>query len=190
MTKADGADRYRPARLLRVPALPRWRAHLRAGRRGGAQSSPSSCGRAPLRRGQAAQITVERRRLSRSEAEAQREALIQGYRWILVDEYQDIGPGEYALIAAVAGRSLDDPDQRLSLFAVGDEDQNIYAFTGVAAHLRRICSRRLICLLPISTSSLPGKSPKSTSAMTMKSWKRSDADRSGIHRRLQQPEGR
>lgn len=48
--------------------------------------------------------------LSRSEAEAQREALIQGYRWILVDEYQDIGPEEYALISAVAGRSLEDPD--------------------------------------------------------------------------------
>ncbi len=68
--------------------------------------------------------------LSRSEAEAQREALIQGYRWILVDEYQDIGEVEYALIAAVAGRSLEDPDQRLSLFAVGDDDQNIYAFKG------------------------------------------------------------
>lgn len=70
--------------------------------------------------------------LSRAEAEAQREALIQGYRWILVDEYQDIGPEEYSLIAAVAGRSLDDPDQRLSLFAVGDDDQNIYAFTGAS----------------------------------------------------------
>lgn len=70
--------------------------------------------------------------LSRSEAEAQREALIQGYRWILVDEYQDIGPEEYALIAAVAGRSLEDPDQRLSLFAVGDDDQNIYAFAGAS----------------------------------------------------------
>ncbi len=70
--------------------------------------------------------------LSRAEAEAQRETLIQGYRWILVDEYQDIGPEEYALIAAVAGRSLEDPDQRLSLFAVGDDDQNIYAFTGAS----------------------------------------------------------
>lgn len=70
--------------------------------------------------------------LSRSEAEAQREALIQGYRWILVDEYQDIGPDEYALIAAVAGRSEADPDQRLSLFAVGDDDQNIYAFNGAS----------------------------------------------------------
>lgn len=70
--------------------------------------------------------------LSRADAEAQREALIQGYRWILVDEYQDIGPEEYALIAAVAGRSLEDPDQRLSLFAVGDDDQNIYAFSGAS----------------------------------------------------------
>ncbi|MBW0159635.1 RecQ family ATP-dependent DNA helicase [Sedimentimonas flavescens] len=70
--------------------------------------------------------------LSKSEAEAQRETLIQGYRWILVDEYQDIGPEEYALIAAVAGRSLDDPDLRLSLFAVGDDDQNIYAFGGAS----------------------------------------------------------
>lgn len=75
--------------------------------------------------------------LSRSEAEAQREALIQGYRWILVDEYQDIGPEEYALIAAVAGRSQEDPDQRLSLFAVGDDDQNIYAFTGASVSFIR-----------------------------------------------------
>ncbi|MGF9762543.1 RecQ family ATP-dependent DNA helicase [Microvirga sp. 0TCS3.31] len=70
--------------------------------------------------------------LSKVEAEALRETLIQGYRWILVDEYQDIGPEEYALIAAVAGRSFDDPDQRLSLFAVGDDDQNIYAFAGAS----------------------------------------------------------
>ncbi len=70
--------------------------------------------------------------LSKSEAEAQRETLIQGYRWILVDEYQDIGPEEYALISAIAGRSLEDPDLRLHLFAVGDDDQNIYAFAGAS----------------------------------------------------------
>lgn len=75
--------------------------------------------------------------LSRAEAEAQREALIQGYRWILVDEYQDIGPEEYALIAAIAGRSLEDPDLRLSLFAVGDDDQNIYAFAGASVRYIR-----------------------------------------------------
>ena len=70
--------------------------------------------------------------LGKHEAEALRDTLIKGYRWILVDEYQDIGPDEYALIAAVAGRTLDDPDLRLSLFAVGDDDQNIYAFSGAS----------------------------------------------------------
>ena len=70
--------------------------------------------------------------LTKSEAEALRETLIQGFRWLLVDEYQDIGPEEYALIGAVAGRSLDDPDLRISLFAVGDDDQNIYAFAGAS----------------------------------------------------------
>ncbi len=76
--------------------------------------------------------------LDKVEAEALRETLIQGFRWILVDEYQDVGPEEYALIAAVAGRSMDDPDQRISLFAVGDDDQNIYAFAGASVrHIRQ-----------------------------------------------------
>ncbi len=70
--------------------------------------------------------------LAPAEAEALRATLIQGYRWLLVDEYQDIGPEEYALIAAVAGRALEDPDARISLFAVGDDDQNIYAFAGAS----------------------------------------------------------
>lgn len=75
--------------------------------------------------------------LSRDEAEAQRETLIEGYRWILVDEYQDIGPEEYELIAAIAGRSIEDDDRRLSLFAVGDDDQNIYAFAGASVEFIR-----------------------------------------------------
>lgn len=75
--------------------------------------------------------------LSKAEAEALRDTLIQGYRWILVDEYQDIGPEEYDLIAAVAGRTLDDPDLRLSLFAVGDDDQNIYGFAGASIRFIR-----------------------------------------------------
>lgn len=75
--------------------------------------------------------------LSREEAEAQRETLLEGYRWILVDEYQDIGSEEYALIAAVAGRSVEDIDSRLSLFAVGDDDQNIYAFAGASVDFIR-----------------------------------------------------
>lgn len=75
--------------------------------------------------------------LSPDEAEAQRDTLIEGYRWILVDEYQDIGPHEYELIAAVAGRSAEDEDSRLSLFAVGDDDQNVYAFSGASVKFIR-----------------------------------------------------
>ena len=54
----------------------------------------------------------------------------RGFRWILVDEYQDIGLDEYELISALAGRTLADEDDKLSLFAVGDDDQNIYSFRG------------------------------------------------------------
>ena len=71
------------------------------------------------------------------EAEAQRESLIHGYRWMLVDEYQDIGAEEYSLIAAVAGRSIQDKDLKLSLFAVGDDDQNIYSFKGASVQFIR-----------------------------------------------------
>ena len=42
------------------------------------------------------------------------------------------------MIAAIAGRSTEDDDSRLSLFAVGDDDQNIYAFKGASvAFIRR-----------------------------------------------------
>ena len=76
--------------------------------------------------------------LDKTSAEALRDTLIQGYRWLLVDEYQDVGPEEYALISAVAGRSVEDPDLRISLFAVGDDDQNIYSFAGASVrHIRQ-----------------------------------------------------
>ena len=34
------------------------------------------------------------------------------------------------LISALAGRTLSDAEAKLTLFAVGDDDQNIYAFKG------------------------------------------------------------
>jgi len=72
------------------------------------------------------------------EADDQRDRLLAGFRWILVDEYQDVGPEQYDLISAVAGRTLNDPDGRLTLFAVGDDDQNIYAFSGASVeYIRR-----------------------------------------------------
>ncbi|MFT4240731.1 MAG: RecQ family ATP-dependent DNA helicase [Acidovorax sp.] len=59
-----------------------------------------------------------------------RERLLAGLRFLLVDEYQDINGEHYALISALAGRSLQAEHDRLSLMAVGDDDQNIYAFDG------------------------------------------------------------
>lgn len=71
------------------------------------------------------------------DADEQRERLLAGFRWILVDEYQDIAPEQYALISALAGRTRSDEDGRINLFAVGDDDQNIYAFNGASVEFIR-----------------------------------------------------
>ena len=71
------------------------------------------------------------------ETDEYRSRLLAGFRWILVDEYQDIGPDQYELIAALAGRTLAEADDRLTLFAVGDDDQNIYAFNGSSTEFIR-----------------------------------------------------
>ncbi|NOQ65544.1 MAG: RecQ family ATP-dependent DNA helicase [Methyloprofundus sp.] len=65
------------------------------------------------------------------DSDEMREQLLAGYRYILVDEYQDIDDLQYQLISALAGRTLDE-DSRLSLLAVGDDDQNIYQFRGAS----------------------------------------------------------
>jgi ATP-dependent DNA helicase RecQ len=76
-------------------------------------------------------------RILQNDAEA-KESLLEGYRWILVDEYQDIGRDEYALISAIAGLARSDPDNRRTLFAVGDDDQAIYGFNGASVeYIRR-----------------------------------------------------
>ena len=66
------------------------------------------------------------------ESDEYRERLLAGFRWILVDEYQDIGAEQYELISALAGKTLLEADDKISLFAVGDDDQNIYAFNGTS----------------------------------------------------------
>ncbi len=71
------------------------------------------------------------------EADEQRERLLAGFRWILVDEYQDVDAAQYELISALAGRTLEDEDRKLTLFAVGDDDQNIYAFNGASVEFIR-----------------------------------------------------
>ena len=71
------------------------------------------------------------------EADEQRERLLAGFRWILVDEYQDIGADQYDLISALAGRTRAEDEGRLTLFAVGDDDQNIYSFNGTSVEFIR-----------------------------------------------------
>ncbi|MEO5802068.1 MAG: ATP-dependent helicase, partial [Verrucomicrobiota bacterium] len=64
------------------------------------------------------------------EADESRDRLMAGFQYILVDEYQDIDAPQYEMISAIAGRTLDDADLKLSILAVGDDDQNIYSFRG------------------------------------------------------------
>jgi ATP-dependent DNA helicase RecQ len=66
------------------------------------------------------------------ERDEMRERLLAGYRHILIDEYQDIDQPQYDMISAIAGRALDskNADAKLSILAVGDDDQNVYSFRG------------------------------------------------------------
>lgn len=68
-----------------------------------------------------------------------RERLLQGYRYILVDEYQDIDDRQYRLVSALAQRH-DDQGGGLCILAVGDDDQNIYQWRGGSnRHIERFC---------------------------------------------------
>ncbi len=66
------------------------------------------------------------------ERDEMRERLLAGYRHILIDEYQDIDQPQYDMVSAIAGRALEseNEDAKLSILAVGDDDQNVYTFRG------------------------------------------------------------
>ncbi|MGE4447463.1 MAG: RecQ family ATP-dependent DNA helicase [Azospira sp.] len=65
-----------------------------------------------------------------------RERLLQGYRYILVDEYQDIDDRQYRLVSTLSKRHSDqsERDADLCILAVGDDDQNIYEWRGGSNH--------------------------------------------------------
>ena len=63
-------------------------------------------------------------------SEEAREILTARYSHILVDEYQDIDAAQYEMVSLLAGRTVRDRETRLSIMAVGDDDQNIYRFRG------------------------------------------------------------
>ncbi len=75
--------------------------------------------------------------LSPEEADERRARLLEGFRWILVDEYQDVAQEQYDLISALAGRTSEDKDGKLTVFVVGDDDQNIYSFNGASVEFIR-----------------------------------------------------
>ena len=85
------------------------------------------------------------------ESDEQRDRLLAGCSHILVDEYQDIDEDQYDLVSAIAGRTLSEEDGRLSLLAVGDDDQNIYTFRGANVRFirrfREDYSRKVIYLV-------------------------------------------
>jgi len=59
-----------------------------------------------------------------------RDNILSGLRYILVDEYQDINELEYRFLSILAGRNEKDTGRRPGILAVGDDDQNIYAWQG------------------------------------------------------------
>lgn len=63
-------------------------------------------------------------------ASLRRDRALAGCRYLLIDEYQDIDNDAYELISAFAGKALRSEQDRLHMLAVGDDDQNIYAFNG------------------------------------------------------------
>ncbi|MCQ3802743.1 MAG: RecQ family ATP-dependent DNA helicase [Acidimicrobiia bacterium] len=59
-----------------------------------------------------------------------RDRLLAGFEYVLVDEYQDIDADQYQMITQIARRAGQeaDEDRRATILAVGDDDQNIYAW--------------------------------------------------------------
>ena len=70
------------------------------------------------------------------EPDHQRLAMLDGIEFLLIDEYQDITQDSYEFVAALAGKTLAD-DEKLSIMAVGDDDQSIYKFLGSNVHYIR-----------------------------------------------------
>ena len=78
-------------------------------------------------------ILLKALRLLKEDKNARR-TLREKYRFILVDEFQDVSPLQYELIKLLA-------IPKNNLFVVGDDDQSIYAFRGADASVMQHFSR-------------------------------------------------
>ena len=70
--------------------------------------------------------------MEEAEQTRQRDALLRGFNYLFVDEYQDIDAAKYDLLSAIAGRAMKGDQRKLRVFAVGDDDQAIYAWDGAS----------------------------------------------------------
>ena len=61
---------------------------------------------------------------------------LAGCSHLLIDEYQDIDASQARLVTALSGRLVED-GRKLSVLAVGDDDQNIYGFRGASPEFIR-----------------------------------------------------
>ena len=77
---------------------------------------------------EAVDVLNGKREIAGIESSEAREYLLAQYRYILVDEYQDIDERQYRFISALTGRLEQDRDASISIMAVGDDDQSIYGF--------------------------------------------------------------
>jgi ATP-dependent DNA helicase RecQ len=70
------------------------------------------------------------------ERHSETDRLALPYRYVLIDEYQDITADQYRMVSALVGR-LRESGERQYIFAIGDDDQNIYAYNGAdVRHIR------------------------------------------------------
>jgi ATP-dependent DNA helicase RecQ len=75
--------------------------------------------------------------LDAGEQTRQRDALLRGFTWLFIDEYQDIDGPKYELLSAIAGRALRGDQRKLRVFAVGDDDQAIFGWDGAETRFIR-----------------------------------------------------
>jgi ATP-dependent DNA helicase RecQ len=77
---------------------------------------------------EAVEILDGKRQIPGLDTDQARQYLLARYRYILVDEYQDIDSRQYQFISALTGRLAADDDAKIAIMAVGDDDQSIYGF--------------------------------------------------------------
>lgn len=77
---------------------------------------------------EAVEILEGKRQIPGVDTDQARQYLLARYRYILVDEYQDIDARQYRFITALTGRLAADDDAKIAIMAVGDDDQSIYGF--------------------------------------------------------------